>query len=105
MTRVKATCIVTGISFVTATLCSLSFGPLTELNLFNIFDFLSSNVLLPLGGMGLCVFVGWRMKRSAYLEQMKRESGVPAFVFDYISIGIRYVAPVCILIVFLAGLL
>ena len=105
MTRIKATCIVTGISLVTATLCSLSFGSLAELNRFNIFDFLSSNVLLPLGGMGLCVFVGWRMKRSAYLEQMKRESGVPAFVFDYITIGIRFVAPACILTVFIAGLL
>lgn len=104
MKRVKATCIVTGISMVTASLCSLSFGPLASLDLFNIFDFLSSNILMPLGGMGVCVFVGWRMKRSAYLEQMKRNARVPAFVFDYISVGIRYVAPVCILIVFLAGL-
>lgn len=105
MSRVKATCIITGISMVAATLCSLSFGPLQSLNLFNIFDFLSSNVLMPLGGMGLCVFVGWKMKRSAYVEQLKRNSNVPPFVFRYIEVGIRYVAPICIFIVFIVGLL
>lgn len=105
MSRLKSTCIVIGISLVTATLCSLSFGPLAELDLFNIFDYVSSNVLMPLGGMGLCIFVGWKMKRSSFIQQMKDNDRIPAFVFDYVSAGIRYVAPVCILIVFIAGLL
>lgn len=105
MSRKKATLIITGISLVTATLCSLSFGPLASIDLFNIFDYVSSNILMPLGGMGICIFVGWKMERGTYLEHMKRNARVPAFVFDYISVGIRYVAPVCILIVFIAGLM
>jgi NSS family neurotransmitter:Na+ symporter len=29
------------------------------MNPFDLFDFLSSNVLLPLGGILICLFVGW----------------------------------------------
>lgn len=105
MGRLKATMIITCISLVTGTLCSLSFGPLKSLDLFNIFDFTSSNILMPLGGLGVCAFVGWQMRRSDFTAQMKMNSKVPAFIFDYISIGIKYVAPAAILIIFIAGLL
>lgn len=103
--RKWATLWVTLISIVLATLCSLSFGPLKSLNLFNLFDYISSNILMPLGGMGVCAFVGWKMKRSAYVNQMRRAVKVPEWMFNYITFGIRYIAPVGILIVFIAGLL
>lgn len=60
---------------------------------------------MPLGGLGVCAFVGWQMRRSDFTAQMKMNSKVPAFIFDYISIGIKYVAPAAILIIFIAGLL
>ena len=105
MSRFKSTMAVTDLSLVLAILCSLSFGPLQSLNLFNLFDFISSNVLMPLGGMGVCVFTGWKMKKSTYVEQMRGNSNVSKWLFDSITFCMRYIAPVGILIVFIAGLL
>lgn len=103
--RVKATVVLTLFTLVTATLCSLSFGPLRDLDLFNAFDFISSNILMPLCGLGVCVFVGWRMKRPEYEAQMRGRSRVPAWLFDTITFCLRYIAPVGILSVFIAGLM
>lgn len=48
-----------------ATPCSLSFGSLSshkligDRNIFDSADFLVSNIMLPLGGVFLCVLTGW----------------------------------------------
>ena len=49
--------------------CSLSFGPwshltLFGLNIFELFDFVSSKIILPLGGIVICLFTGWYLDRS-----------------------------------------
>lgn len=105
ITRKRAAVIVTSVTCVTATLCSLSFGPLKSLNLFNLFDYISANILMTLGGLGICVFVGWRMKSEHFEQQMRLNSHVPGWLFSYIAGCIRYVCPVGIFIVFIAGLL
>ena len=73
--------------------------------LFDLFDFVSSNVLLPVGGMLISIFVGWVLDRSAIDEEIGG-SGRPArrMLVRVIVACLRYVAPVCILIVFLGGL-
>lgn len=103
--RKKAATIVTAVTCVTATLCSLSFGPLKALNLFNLFDYISANILMTLGGLGICVFAGWRMKNEYFEQQMRLNSGVSGWLYRYVSICIRYICPVGIFIVFIAGLL
>lgn len=105
ISRVKATVILTLIVMVLATFCSLSFGPLQKLDLFNRFDFISSNILMPLGGMGVCAFVGWRMTRMRYIKEMRKSAQVPPFLFNLVTFGIRYIAPIGVLIVFIAGLI
>lgn len=105
LSRNLSTLLVTVIGIILGTLCSLSFGPLRQLNLFNVFDYVSSNILMTLGGLGVCIFVGWIMKPSDVLKQLKMKTNVPEWLINYVIIGIRYVAPVFILIVFIAGFL
>lgn len=105
ISRVKATVISTLLVMVLATFCSLSFGPFQKLDLFNRFDFISSNILMPLGGMGVCAFVGWRMTRTRYIKEMRKSAQVPPFLFNLVTFGIRYIAPIGVLIVFIAGLI
>ena len=105
MSRRNATIVVTAISIVTGMLCSLSFGPLANLNLFNLFDFISSNILMTLGGLGICLFVGWKMDSKEVENQLRHENGHKNALYRYILFCIRYVAPAGILIVFIAGLL
>lgn len=64
---------------------------------FDVMDNLSSNWMLPLGGLLIALFVGWRMKA----EHRKDEFGVetPAWSYGPWLSLLRYVAPVAVLAV------
>lgn len=68
-------------------------------SLFDIFTFFSADVLLPLSGLALAVFVGWRVSaRTAELE-LGTGAGFKAW-----RLLIRYVTPIGLLVVFANGL-
>ncbi len=75
------------------------------LNPFDLFDFLSSNVLLPLGGILICLFVGWVYGLAAPERRMSAEGAPLARAAIRTAFFlIRFVAPVAIAIVLLNGL-
>ena len=93
-------------------LCSLSFGPLSDVHLFgrSIFDFfdnLSSNVLMTLGSLLTVLFVGWRLKKTDIYDEFTNGGTLStnAKIFGVLWILIRYVAPVAVLSVFVSGLI
>ncbi len=85
---------------------TLSFGKLSgflifKKTIFDLLDFVSSNILLPLGGLFIVLFVGWVMKKDDVLDELsnKRKYGVPYFG-TYMFL-VRYVVPVAIAFIFL----
>jgi len=81
----------------------LSFNLTSDLTLFgkNFFDlveFVSANVMLPLGGLLIAIFAGWRMSRASAVEElgMGESRG-----FALWQLLVRYVAPVAVLLIFL----
>jgi NSS family neurotransmitter:Na+ symporter len=75
------------------------------LNPFDLFDYLSSNVLLPLGGILICLFVGWvygfeKTEKSLSNNGELNNRGLIKAAFFLI----RFVAPLAIAIVLLNGL-
>ncbi|MQM32777.1 MAG: transporter [Candidatus Accumulibacter phosphatis] len=75
------------------------------MNPFDLFDFLSSNVLLPLGGILICLFVGWvyglpEMTRQLSNAGALRNKRLVSLVFFLV----RFVAPLSIAAVLLHGL-
>ena len=75
------------------------------MNPFDLFDFLSSNVLLPLGGILICLFVGWvyglpEMARQLSNAGALRNKRLVSLVFFLV----RFVAPLSIAAVLLHGL-
>jgi neurotransmitter:Na+ symporter, NSS family len=89
---------------------ALSFGVWNNITLFgqtvfDIMDYLSANILLPLGGLLIAVFVAWIMPKERTLKELYR--GVP--VKDLRNKGgniwyflVKFIAPVLILLVFLS---
>ena len=75
------------------------------LNPFDLFDFLSSNILLPLGGILICIFVGWVYGLAAPEKRLATE-GTPTqrLAIRGVFFMVRYVAPIAIAIVLLNGL-
>lgn len=110
MKRINAVTLTLGIVIVLATLCSLSFGPLADVTLFgksffNLFDFLSSNILLPLGGMLISIFAGWIIDRNTVTAELQGPSPSAAMriIVKVIVFCLRFIAPLGIGLVFLFG--
>ncbi len=109
MKRRSATQLNIGIAMVLGTLCALSFGCLNGMRifgftLFDLFDYVSSNLFLPVGGMLISIFAGWFLDRRVLRSELAPESRAGMVLMRFIVFCMRYVAPACILAVFLAGL-
>lgn len=76
------------------------FGP-DYVGVFGIVDYLTANILLPLGGLCIALFVGWKIKD----EFSRRElDDVADAHFNLWRLTLRFIAPVLIIVVFLNGL-
>ena len=111
-TRVWACVVLFILCWIVGAVCSLSFGPLSDVKIFGdgIFDFfdnLSSNILMTLGSLFTVLFVGWRLKKTDIYDEFTN-GGSLSFnvrVFGFLWFLIRYVAPVAIICIFVSGLL
>ena len=102
--RVQATILCSSVTFLLGILCALSFNHLSEfkvldLNIFDLFDKLAANWLMPLAGMVTALFLGWHLSRPAIKEILK-EFHIP-YLEDTLLWVTRIVAPAGILIILL----
>lgn len=73
-------------------------------DLFTLFDFLSSNVLLPLGGLAITVVGGWLVPRALFQQELGKGHGEPAWHGALVHALVRWVTPALILLILLQGL-
>jgi len=104
--RIIAVSAITVIVTVFASLSSLSQGVLKNVtifgkSIFDFFDYLSANILLPLGGLSIVIFVGWYMKKSLVYQEFTNQGTLKGTLFRAYYFIIRYIAPVAIAIVFI----
>jgi NSS family neurotransmitter:Na+ symporter len=108
--RPAATIVSAGTMGVVGSLATLSTSILAKTlvfgkTFFDLFDFLSSNVALPVGGIIICVFVGWKLGQRVIVEEASNEGTLKNLAFlKFFTFVVRYVAPVAILLVLLNGL-
>ena len=98
--------------WIVGALCSLSFGPLSNIQIggrgiFDFFDNLSSNVLMTLGSLFTVLFVGWRLKKTDIYDEFTNGGTLStnAKLFGVLWFLIRYIAPLAIITIFLTNLL
>ena len=106
MSRMRAAIVVGLVAWVLGLGTILSFNLWSDVTLFGktIFatlDFLTANILLPLGGLLIAVFVGWRMKASDVQTEADMGSGV---LYALWRVTLRYIAPLGIAFVLYNGL-
>lgn len=111
-TRTAACVVLFVICWAVGALCSLSFGPLSNVriaghSIFDFFDSLSSNVLMTLGSLLTVLFVGWRLKKTDIYDEFTNGSSLATNVriFGILWFLIRYVCPLAIIFIFVSGLL
>ena len=109
MKRSVATILATSIITLLGMVCSLSLGLLDDYtfigkNLFDSLDWVSSNLLMPLGGMAISIFVGWKLSKSMVKKELEKNGSIISSSFLSVFIFIvKYIAPVAILIIALYG--
>ncbi len=75
------------------------------MNAFDLYDFLSSNVMLPLGGILICLFVGWVYGLPQLEKQLSNDDRLPnRGLIRAVFFLVRYVTPLLIAVVLLHGL-
>jgi len=109
MKRSVATVLVTIIITLLGIVCSLSLGVLNDYtffghNIFDSLDWVSSNLLMPLGGIAISIFIGWKFgKFSVKKELEKNGSEISSILLSVFIFIVKYIAPVAILIIALNG--
>jgi len=108
MTRPQASALIGGIIWIMGIAVALSFNAwkgfkLFGLGLFDLFDYLTSNIMLPLGGLTIVAFAGWRLSSAHAREEL----ACGARFFKIWRFTIRYISPVVIVLILfsLTGLL
>lgn len=112
VTRRKAAWFVSGGVLVLGVLSSLSMGVLKGytifgLNFFDFLDYVTAKIMLPLGGMLICIFVGTRVDKKILKEELTNQGTIPFHFFRTYSFFMKYIAPIAIGLIFLneSGLL
>ncbi|MFC2152111.1 sodium-dependent transporter [Bacteroidota bacterium] len=104
--RKKATLIGSVSISVLGILCTLSFGKLGSLQLFNktifgIFDYLTANILLPVGAFLIVIFLGWFLGKKVIENELSNEGSLKNRLLGLFVFIIKFIAPVAIALVFL----
>ena len=93
-------------------LCALSFGPLKDVTIFgktifDLCDYVSSNVLMTLGALAFALFVGWKMSKADVRDELTSGGTVKLGkgVFNVLYFLIRWIIPPVILIIFVSNIL
>ena len=104
--RSRAAMIVTGGCSMIGAICSLSLGEWSFLkvagvDLFDVFDFVTGQIFLPVGGLLTCLFIGWYVPKKLVKDEFTNWGTTRGVFFGTYYFLIRFVCPLAILAIFL----
>lgn len=68
-----------------------------DYSFFDTLDYLTANIMLPLGGLFIAIFAAWLMRETSTREELNTYS----FVYRVWRFLVRYITPIAVIIVFL----
>ena len=71
-----------------------------DMGILDLLDYVTANILLPLGGFLIALFVGWRMTEGSVQSELAMKSEAWYRVWFFL---VRFVAPIAIVFVFLGA--
>lgn len=105
-TRGKAARLVTTDCILLGILCSLSLGVTKEftifgLGMFDLFDFVTAKLMLPLGGLLISIFTGWYLDKKLVWSEITNNGTLKVPTYKLIIFILKYVAPIAISVIFI----
>jgi len=106
MKRNSSTILATVLISILGILCSLSMGVLSPitlfgLNFFDLMDWISANLLLPLGGLFIAIFIGWFFGKKKVQEEVSNGGKLSGVLLSMFMFLVKFIAPIAIAIVLL----
>ena len=110
LNRKKATILTCVLTLIIGSFASLSLMENTPFaiggkTVFDLMDFVSSNVLLPLGGLLIVIFLGWKFGKQKFFDEVTNQGTLKSSLTKIFFFIIRYLAPLAIAVVFVSGLM
>ena len=105
-TRGKAARLVTTGCILLGILWSLSLGVTKEftifgLGMFDLFDFVTAKLMLPLGGLLISIFTGWYLDKKLVWSEITNNGTLKVPTYKLIIFILKYVAPIAISVIFI----
>lgn len=109
LSRRTAIIIATASMFILGISSSLSWGVMSNiklfgLNIFELFNYTTANILLPLGGLFIVAFLGWFFPGRDTKDELSNGGTLRLRYYSLYRFAIRFLAPLAIALVFLNGL-
>mgnify|MGYP004447758249 CR=1 FL=1 len=91
--------------------CALSFIPeyretfsIFGYSLFDAFDKFTANILMPGCGFVMSIFTGWIIDKKVLHKAFTNNGKESAWYYIPFMIAVRFIAPICILLIFISGI-
>ena len=110
ISRKKAALIVTILTAIIGTFCSLSLGAVDGMvifgkSLFDWFDFITGQIFLPIVGFLTCIFIGWFVPHHIVKNEFTNGGTLKSIgyvrMFHVFLFLVKYICPLAILLIFL----
>ena len=106
ISRKAGAVIVTVVCCFIGAICSVSIGKseslsLFGMNLFDLFDFVTGQIMLPVAGMLMCLFVGWYVPKQVLRDEITNWGTLKGRFFNVYLYAVRIICPLCILAILL----
>lgn len=109
MSRRAAAWATTGSTALLGIFASLSVGVWSGwqpfgLTLFDLLDYVTANILLPVGGFFTCIFVGWKLDQQVLKDQITNNGELKFRIYRLFILLLRYFCPLVMLLLFMDNL-
>jgi NSS family neurotransmitter:Na+ symporter len=110
MTRIFASVVAGLVTWLFGLLTVLSFNLWSDVKLlsnieifkdstvFDLLDYLTANIMLPLGGLLIAIFAAWKMSRESTVDELGMGD---RFFYPLWRFLVRYITPIAVILVFL----
>lgn len=105
--RTKAVLAVILPLFVLSSVCSLSVGPwsgytICGMTIFDFLDTVATNIMLPVGGILMCIYMGWIAPRSFFRNEMTNGGTLKSRIFGIVAFIVKWIAPLLIAMILIS---
>lgn len=103
ISRKKSIVLIVIISLLLGAASSLGNGPWSNITILGMdfltfFDYLSNSVLMPIVSLGTCILIGWRVGTKVIEEEVTKNGEKMGRVRVF-RIMVKYIAPICMMII------